>query len=310
MGRSASPSHADAQLASSEPSTAEAAPDVLSTAPDSENLARGLSVGVAVDREFQRTPEWKALLETEIASASAVLAREFRMELKIVGWAEWNSGEAVSSAQQLYDRALTVHSSGEIVLVVSGKSLPWGDDGTPPPCGVARYFQKTALVCCADELSQMYLSETILHEIGHLFGAWHSSDDRSVMRRHPVGESASWFDPEARAVLSRFRRIDLLVGVDGLTGRDMEFITGEYRKRHIPGEMHPVAHCLARRAMDQLKAGELAGAERAACLALEISRAATTDDRDGANELSSLIADIRRRALDSKQEREPDRDER
>lgn len=107
--------------------------------------------------------------------------------------------------------------------------------------GVTECFGRSLAVSIeADELARGFLDEIVLHEFGHLFGAWHSANRESSMRPRIGDYPVLELDESARAVMRASRRRTVGLGVAGLTAESVAEIRAVFMTECGVPAMHPI----------------------------------------------------------------------
>ncbi len=149
-----------------------------------------LPVVFFVDRNYRdKFPtEWQARLTRRLLFASDILTKQFGMELELAGFREWDS-RYESSLDYMLNKLRGSTSERAKVLQI-GVTI----DGN-----LTRFWRKRSLIGVAfplgidavitaqpsfpdvPEWNAIEEALTLVHEVGHLFGAGHSQDEGSVM---------------------------------------------------------------------------------------------------------------------------------
>jgi hypothetical protein len=137
--------------------------------------------------------------------------------------------------------------AAEIVVGFSGRTRAADADRDDPAVGRARYYGPSVVVRRVDGLADeaSYVA-TLVHELGHVLGAWHSNDATSFM--HPGGAGRVRFDTQSLNAIAAMRDLDFAKGVDGIDDDRKRYLAGVYRDGHLPGEPLPFVEEEIRRA--------------------------------------------------------------
>jgi hypothetical protein len=194
---------------------------------------RIVRVKALADPSFRaRNPRWHEELRASIDAASDYFEREFEIRLVTQSTAPWPAKERVASTPALLLKlkqdfpAATNDGTYDIIIVFTAETLSrYAPEGRPRvdrigDCekGLGSYvvlpastmFRRAA---AWDELG--YDTVALIHELGHIFGAEHVHDNRSIM--HENFDYRSEFDMKNRGVI--------------LTNRNCPF-AGESGNRH------------------------------------------------------------------------------
>lgn len=257
---------------------------------------RAITVTVAVDEEFARSKDWRTTVRDDIQFANERFASfGVRFVLQDVG--ELRTLGPASTIQELYNGVNQMESvkHTDIAVVMSGRELPESSVGHAPDIGLAELFGSVVLVRCAPESAQSrYRRGTLLHELGHLFGAWHTADEHSIMRSHAESNEALNFDSDAADMIRRFRLRDFSRGAEGLTEADITDVSKRFRERHIPGEVHPIASALCGLSCRMWRRGDVLSAEMMIESAIRLSEELEGIEGRNTIVLRGLLSELRR----------------
>lgn len=166
-------------------------------------------IKLAVDEEQPaRRDRWEEKARERVAFASGLFEREFGVRFEIVGVESWTSKNGVNDFFTLLGdlrRKIPPHPA-RLVIGFTSQNLEEGAivhlGGTQGPFGTHMLLRERA------GLSEPERREVLIHELGHFFGAPHSSDRASVMRPN-LGDRQALarrfeirFDPPSQLILS------------------------------------------------------------------------------------------------------------
>jgi len=191
---------------------------------------RTIKLKVALDEEFRHRSPRLSEVRKWVATASYFFEKHFGLAFEIdevKSWSSDNSRRNLSALfQDLYEK--TDRGKSDIVLGISGQFR-----GETEVSGVASYLHGCALV---KRMRYEYLTGlTIIHELGHLFGAVDLMEKSSFMNKDEPRLECDEFT-ERVVGLNKYRRFDL--AAFPLSAEDMNSLLPLYleRKRLQRGE--------------------------------------------------------------------------
>ena len=242
---------------------------------------RDLTFRVVADEEFRaRTGAgWEKDVRARMARASAVFEREFRVRFVVASVGEWQSEDAAASIHDLH-AALARRTGGgaeDVVIGFSSQHAPARAGAAPDVYdrGVAYYFGRCCIVRAGTPPAGdpwPYEDETVLHEIGHVFGAWHSTHGRSVMRAIKQGPENAGFDVYARAAVLSSRTVDFRRGTDAVDDATVATLFAAWKVSHPGDAEFPPWQALCTEAWWARESGDADGAARRCDRALDMDR--------------------------------------
>jgi tetratricopeptide (TPR) repeat protein len=149
-----------------------------------------------VDESYRKQfpDEWKMRLQRRLLFANDIFRREFDIGLELRGMEEWKSGFE-SSIDRTLNKLTDITRSNDKVIhigVTLDQSLTW-DWKQRTKLGVAHFLSPELAITAQPTLPSIAnwnsLEEalTLVHELGHVFGAGHAYEQSSVMY-----SSAGW----------------------------------------------------------------------------------------------------------------------
>jgi hypothetical protein len=193
---------------------------------------RDVTLRVVGDQHYRlhAGPDWQGDLLARLHRASTTFEHEFRIRLVVSSVDEWQTDDGATTVHALHQalaRSKT-DDNADVVIGFTGQTAPFDR-------GVAYYYGRCCLVRTGTPGAPWpYEDETVLHELSHLFGAWHAFD-RGVMRCMKYGAARSDFDPFARTAILAAREIDFRRGLDWLPATTIDSLYAAWSKCH-PGE--------------------------------------------------------------------------
>jgi tetratricopeptide (TPR) repeat protein len=203
---------------------------------------RTLKANVVVDQYVRQLPEWRKLLETRLQAVSDYLEKNFKIRLAVISVLPWESPEfderknPDSHFMTLYDNLVyTVPPlDAEIVIGYTGQK------GRGMQIGQSGFYGQHVLMLELKEDKadqETLIRECSIHEIFHLFGAFHVNDKQSVMFRKtsfdPRAGLEQWtLDPDTRRQMDLMHDYNFLTGIDGLDNEKIKQAAKVFSEGH------------------------------------------------------------------------------
>jgi hypothetical protein len=235
--------------------------------PTAAAVVRTIRVRIACDEEWRRQAGWEALARGRLARASAVFEQRFGVRWLGTDLVAWSSDDDAGSLEAVADeleRTLPL-GDADVVLGFSGQMRARGSDREYRLLGWAPYFGRHAIVTTSPRRppDDWYLG-SLVHELGHLLGAWHCADRRSVMEGPGYRLTAEDFDPQAVAVVELMRGLDFARGSAWLDAERRRRIETIYGRAHLDCDPLPYVHARIEAGRRLLRdAGDVEGARAA-----------------------------------------------
>jgi tetratricopeptide (TPR) repeat protein len=171
---------------------------------------RLIHIHAAVDPVIRQQANWREAVQSRVETACAIFNQSFKVRCDFAAAVEWKPRSKASSEEER--RELT-QSGAPADMVFAGFVSAPGNGGEP---GFAVPFDPRFLVFESPTKNERDKAAGLAHELAHVFGAWHSSESRSVMHLPPSEDP----DPTAAQVIALTREVDfqnLPVGLDHAT---------------------------------------------------------------------------------------------
>jgi len=231
---------------------------------------RDVTLRVVGDQRFREAAgvRWRENVESRVQRASRVFEREFRIRFVVASIDEWTSegGPSIHPMHRALARSM-VSDSADVVL---------GFAGDFPECdnrGVSYYYGRCCIVMVGPPNAPWpYEDETLLHELAHLFGAWHARDAGSVMREWKTGAPTSSLDVYARTAILAARGVDFRRGLEALPDGVVDAAAAAWKERHPGGVGFPPFEACCTEAWCRRDDGRLDRAASLCAKALAIDR--------------------------------------
>ena len=221
---------------------------------------RILRIRACADEEFRAREGWETEVREHLDFASRIFENTFGIRFNLLELTVWETDDAGQGLGDLVDE-LEAEIPLDGVDVAIGFSaqdprrgklskyvaLPWG---LTPSLG--RVSMIRAMV--DDESYDLHLA--VVHEIAHLFGAFHVVSQDSVMRETVQGPRTFQFDVENGKLLRFMRGYDFEAGVEGLSEATAARLTELWRRGGADVDANPLAEALFNCGIERYNAEE------------------------------------------------------
>jgi len=235
---------------------------------------REIKVLVAGGTEYRTVySDWQARGSEIVAGASKHLEKQFGLRFKVVGFTDWEYKKAPRTADEAF-RSLHKVPVGAADLVVGFTLVSFaGPRGEVR--GLTQYFSQYVVI--PDNWGVPGATTRLVHEMSHVFGAFHVAEEGSVMLPGFEKTPRTFrFGRAADAVIPLTRMVNLQEGVGSLPAESQQSLRGLYRRYRHPSEgieEDPVVIGYRYQALRSELAGD---AERSARMKTEMERARGT----------------------------------
>ncbi len=167
---------------------------------------RVLHVRAAADPTFRERSNWRDLIASRIQTVSKMYELDFEIRLELAAASEWTP--EWPTAEDRRRGLLGAQSDGNWLFL--GYT---GADPTTPEPGVVVPFDNRVLIFDDRSKSETENAGNMAHVLGHVFGAWHSRDEKSVMHLPPGPQ----FDTSSLSCIRAARAFDTRSGARGMS---------------------------------------------------------------------------------------------
>jgi tetratricopeptide (TPR) repeat protein len=236
------------------------APPPASAEVVTEGDYRLLRVRACADEEVRERDSWEPEIRDYLQFASDILERSFAIRLKVVEVVEWdsdNSGQGLGDLVEELETEIPLQAA-DVVIGFSAQEPRRGklSKYVALPWGLTPSFGRVSMIRAMVDDERYDLHVTVVHEIAHLFGAFHVAQQDSVMRETIQGPRTFQFDVENGKMLRLMRDYDFERGVEAIPPEVAARITQIWRRGGAALDSSPYAEALFNRGI------ELAAAER------------------------------------------------
>ncbi|MBI2826577.1 MAG: hypothetical protein HYX69_18040 [Planctomycetia bacterium] len=202
--------------------------------PSDPAASREIKVLVAGGREYRGFyVNWQDRAMRIVAAASQRLDRQFGIRFKVVGYRTWEYKVAPRTASQAFQLLHEV-PPGDADLVIGFTLVPF-DGARGEVRGLTQYFSQFVVI--PDAWAPNGATTRLVHELCHVFGAFHIAQADSVMQ--PAFEATPrtyvFGEPVHKAV-ALGKGVDLARGVESLTAESRDALRELFREHHHPIE--------------------------------------------------------------------------
>jgi tetratricopeptide (TPR) repeat protein len=224
-----------------------------------DGALRVLGIRPAADEEFRQRTDWRHVIAEHLTFASSFYERSFDIRFEPVEAVEWESDDA-ATLDELVDR-LEDEVSFDGVDVVIGFTAQRPNRGklskyVPLPWGLTPSLGRVSVVRAMLDDASYDLHLALIHEIAHLFGAFHVSDPSFVMRETVDGPRTFQFDVENGKLLRLMGEYDFEKGVASLATEVRDRVTALWKRGGVTNDNNPVAEALFNVGIDLRDAGQ------------------------------------------------------
>ncbi|HTL48902.1 MAG TPA: tetratricopeptide repeat protein [Verrucomicrobiae bacterium] len=184
---------------------------------------REMTVGVAVTPSFKATPDWKGTFKKRLKYASSIFEREFRIKLKEAVFFDWDPPAEAADMSLLLDDLMARYTLGskktDMMIGLTRLDDISGSMNLKDlhVLGKTRPFSGFMVLRYPNHPLFRVQEETILvHEMGHLFGAVHTSREDTIMCSYVDRQIPTTFDKKNHDIVSAIRNMNFQRGMESL----------------------------------------------------------------------------------------------
>lgn len=198
-------------------------------------VTRELAVGFASTPAYESQRDWKEKVTRRLAYASKIFETQFRLRFEPAAFWPWPVEEREQELNFLLEDLRSRFPLGEVDVVIGLARLQdtasQGELQDLHALGRSRPFSGYLVLRTPPEKLLKIQEETVLaHELGHLFGAVHTSDLASIMSPVVDRQIPSTFDAANREIVLQTRDVDFSRGTRDFGERAVHILLGSYLK--------------------------------------------------------------------------------
>ncbi|MGQ9729793.1 MAG: M12 family metallo-peptidase [Candidatus Zipacnadales bacterium] len=225
---------------------------------------RILRIRACADEELRSRTEWQREVREHLEFASNLYERTFNIRFVIVELVEWASDDAGEGLGDLVEE-LEQEIPLDGVDVVIGFSAQQPQRGKLSkyislPWGLTPSFGRVSVIRAMIDDESYDLHLAVVHEIAHLFGAFHVADQDSVMRETIQGPRTFQFDIANGRMVRLMRDYDFEAGVEAISPETAKRITKLWWQSGRGIDTSPLAEALYNRGIELHNAGKISQA--------------------------------------------------
>ncbi len=196
---------------------------------------RELNVVIAGGKEYRSfyRNNWHDRTRGIVEAAAERFEQQFPIRLHVVGFRDWMYDKAPQTADDAFEWLHKV-DRGDADLVIGFTMVPFpGSRGEIR--GVSQYFSRCVVI--PDCWGTTGATTRLVHELCHVFGAFHVADPQSVMQLGFERTPTTFrFGPSTEQVIDLAKGFDFERGVESLSPEVQAKIREIYRQYHHPLE--------------------------------------------------------------------------
>ncbi|RKY88249.1 hypothetical protein DRQ09_03155, partial [candidate division KSB1 bacterium] len=205
---------------------------VLSRERDSLRI---IEVTAAADEEFRSQYNWIEEIRNRMEFVSKVFEQEVGIRFNVIHFRKWNSDNSINIMQLLIrelKKNIPKEGSDIVIGFTSQYSKNFSGDYDDYIAGLAYSFQDYVLIRTvrSENWNRLRKYQSIIHELGHLFGAVHVKDVSSIMHNPIVSLRAMKFDKYNKQIIKITKKRDFNKGIESLSRNDIERLINLYQK--------------------------------------------------------------------------------
>ena len=221
---------------------------------------RVITVAAFGDEEFRNSSAWSLFIESHMRDISKFYDSLYGIQLKLTSINEWKSPDNASELIELLDdlKRFSAPCTTDIVLGFSlqAPSRLEKQNKVDFNIGMATLFGSELVVrfSISEIKNDAYVRRTLIHEIAHLFGAFHSEDTTTIMKAYSDGPLPRLvFDEQTFQMIQLLKLFPFCVGILCLDTTAHRLVSNIFEEGHFRGEQNPIASALQEKAMDYLE---------------------------------------------------------
>jgi len=218
---------------------------------------RNIDITIIFDNSLFSEFNLRELLSSNFNYINDFYYQQFKIKWNIKNINNFNQNKRIDNISELYSfhkkeiKKIIKDSEANIGLVIAGNNIKG--------LGIAGTFSNIAIVSNLNNLDHKTGSIIIAHELGHLFGAWHTQKPFDFM----LYKGANKFDvsKESKAIIKLMRNYNF--NPDSILTNEilLKRISRIYKRHHARHEIDPVARLLTDRGIEYFESKNYLQAE-------------------------------------------------
>ena len=202
------------------------------------NEIREIKVLVLYDDNNFFEEGWEDNLNERFIEVNNFYYSNFKIKWKITAIQQYPFSKDIEKLSTLFslhkEDILKLDTDAEVILSIIGRDIKGS--------GIAATFSKIIMVSNYDKLLSYRSSVIIAHELGHLFGAWHTQRTEDFML--VSGASHLLAGKESSSIVKLMRNYNFTPETIINNSKVLNRISRLYERHHARGEINPVARLL------------------------------------------------------------------
>ncbi len=201
----------------------------------SQEPVREIAIKAAVSPAFKTNPEWETDIRDRVLFANRLFEPVFGIHFTVRQTIEWTPEDETRPMDLLIEelRSFIALSPEEVVVGFHRMSRPLSKEvlSDMDTVGQAQFFR--GFVMIRDPftgLDSLHREVVFTHELGHLFGAVHVSDETAIMNAKLPFQPAQVFDTDNQDIIRSTRTLDFQKGLDSIPGESIDGLIRVYEK--------------------------------------------------------------------------------
>jgi hypothetical protein len=215
---------------------------------------RVLRIRACADDEMRERGGWAEEIQEHLAFASGIFESTFGIRFRVDEVVEWDTDDEGQGLGDLVDEL-----EGDIP--VTGVDVAVGFSAQDPrrgklskyvalPWGLTPSLGRVSMIRAMVDDESYDLHLAVVHEIAHLFGAFHVARQDSVMRETVQGPRTFQFDTENGKLIRLMRDYDFETGVEAISPEAADRLTALWKRGGGDVDTSPLAEAFFNRGIE------------------------------------------------------------
>lgn len=215
---------------------------------------RVVRIRACADEEFRQRQDWDVQVREHLEFASRIFEATFGIRFVVREIVEWDSNDEGEGLGDLVDEleAEIPLNGVDIVVGFSAQNPRRGklSKYAPLPWGLTPSLGRVSMIRAMEDNDSYDLHLAVVHEIAHLFGAFHVGAPEFVMRETIQGPRTFQFDTDNAKLIRLMRDYDFEAGVESISSETAHKITKFWRNSGAGVDTNPLAEALFNRGIE------------------------------------------------------------